>query len=169
MATKDYSSVQEHKVADALGWDVVVGSGARPCVPGDIRCDSWLGECKTHTEPGHKILFDLAVWNKIQQEADAMHRSPVLIVDDGTQDLKHTWVLCRDISIDCHDVGMIDPPFPIRKNISFDHEKVMSQLKSLYKLSGGSIVFNYMCLEVRWSGQIVVVMPFETFLAVNDR
>ena len=69
MATKEYSSVQEHKVADALGWEVVTGSGARPTVPGDVKSDKWLGECKTHTEKGQKIFFDLAVWQKISKEA----------------------------------------------------------------------------------------------------
>lgn len=169
MATKDFSSIQEKKVSEALGWEVVVGSGARPCVPGDIRSDSWLGECKTHTESGHKIFFDINVWDKIQQEADSSHRSPALIVDDGSQDLKHTWVLCRNVSVDCHDLGMVDPMFAIRKNISFDHEKVSAQLESLYKANGGSIVFNHICMEVNWNNQVVVVMPFETFLAVNDR
>lgn len=169
MATKDFSSIQEPRVADALGWEVVTGSGARPCVPGDVKSDQWLGECKTHTEPGHKIFFDLAVWDKIQKEADATHRSPALIVDDGSQDLKHTWVLCRDVSVSHTDLAMTDPNFAIRKNISFDDTKVAEHLKSLYKSGGGSIVFNHICIEINWNNQMVYVMPFETFVAVKDR
>lgn len=169
MATKDFSSVQESKVADALGWKVVTGSGARPCVPGDVRSDKWLGECKTHTEPGQRIFFDLAVWEKIQHEADVQHRSPALIVDDGSQDLNKTWVLCRAVSISYEDMAQVDPNFAIRKNISFDHTKVADYMKSLYKTSGGSIVFNHMCMEIRWGGQIVCVLPFTEFMKVNDR
>lgn len=169
MATKDYSSVQETKVASVLNWEIVTGSGARPCVPGDVRNDSWLGECKTHTEPGHKIFFDTDVWAKIQKEADVSHRSPVLIVDDGTQDLNHTWILCREVSISCVDIATADPNFAIRKNISFDHEKVSQYLKSLYKSGGGSVVFNHICLEINWNGQSVLVMPFDTFAKVYDR
>lgn len=169
MATKDHSSIQEHTVADALGWEVVSGSGARPCTPGDVKSDKWLGECKTHQDAGHRIFFDTEVWQKIQHEADISHRSPALIVDDGSKDLNHTWVLCRDVSVSHFDLAMADPNFTIRKNISFDDAKVAEYLKSLYKSGGGSIVFNHICLEINWNGQMVYVMPFETFIAVNDR
>ena len=143
MATKDYSSVQEQKVADALGWEVVTGSGARPVTPGDVKSDSWLGECKTHTESGQKIFFDLAVWQKVEKEADATHRSPALIVDDGSQDLSHTWVLCRKVSVDTTTMGMGDPYFAIRKNISFADDRAHKHLESLYK-AGGGIVFDHL-------------------------
>lgn len=169
MATKDFSSVQESKVAAALGWKVVSGSGARPCVPGDVKSDKWLGECKTHTEKGQKIFFDLAVWNKIQHEADVQHRSPALIVDDGSQDLNRTWVLCRQISISYEDMAAVDPNFTIRKNVSFDHVKVLEYMKSLYKSSGGSIVFNHMCIELNWGGQDICILPFNEFMEVYDR
>ncbi len=168
MATKEYSSVQEHKVADALEWEVVTGSGARPTVPGDVRSDKWLGECKTHTEKGQKIFFDLAVWQKISKEADATHRSPALIVDDGSQDLNHTWVVCRQVSSDTSTMAMCDPCFNVRKNISFDHDKATTYLKSLYK-TGGGVVFDYICFELTWNDEKVLVMPFDTFCKVNDR
>ena len=35
--TKYYSSIQEDKIARFLGWDKVVGSGARALHPGDIE------------------------------------------------------------------------------------------------------------------------------------
>ena len=169
MATKDFSSVQEKKVADALGWEVVTGSGARPVTPGDVKSDSWLGECKTHEEKGQKIFFDLAVWQKIQKEADATHRSPVLIADDGSQDLNNTWVVCRKVSVDTTTMGMGDPNFAIRKNISFSHDKVKSHIESLYKVGGGGIVYDHICLEVRWDNQDMLIMSFLTFMKVKDR
>lgn len=93
MGTKEFSSKQETKVACFLGWDVVSGSGARDCHPGDIMSDDWLGECKTHEKPGHTIVFWLKVWDKICEEAMAKHRYPLLIVDDGSQNLCKTWVM----------------------------------------------------------------------------
>lgn len=168
MATKEYSSVQEHKVADALGWEVVTGSGARPTVPGDVKSDKWLGECKTHTEKGQKIFFDLAVWQKISKEADATHRSPALIVDDGSQDLKHTWVACRQVSVDTTTMAMSDPYFAVRKNISFEDVRTKEYLESLYKLGGG-IVFDSISLELTWNNEQILVMTFDTFTKVFDR
>ena len=131
MATKDYSSVQERRIADALGWEVVTGSGARPCVPGDVRSNEWLGECKTHTESGHRIVFMLDVWKKIQNEADASHRSPVIFADDGSQDLRYTWALCRSIAVDTTNLVTCRPSFHVAKNVSFVHNAVSDYLKSL--------------------------------------
>ena len=42
MSTKDFSSVQEHSIANSLGWKVVSGSGARNFHPGDIVSESGL-------------------------------------------------------------------------------------------------------------------------------
>lgn len=168
MATKDFSSRQEALLASSLGWDVVTGSGARPCVPGDIQNDAWLGECKTHVTAGQKIFFDLDVWKKITAEADAKHRSPALLVDDGSQNTSSTWVLCRQVSADTSTMAMCDPCFNVRKNISFDHDKATTYLKSLYK-TGGGIVFDYICFELTWNNENVLVMPFDTFCKVNDR
>jgi len=167
MSTKDYSSIQERCVSNALGWEVVTGSGARPCVPGDVRSDEWLGECKTHTEPYHKITFMLTVWDKIQHEADTSHRSPALIVDDGSQKLSRTWVLCRLISVDRTRLTIHDPNFKVTKNISFDHQVVTDYLKSLYTVDDGSL--NSPCIGISWNNQQVVVMPFSTFQMVKDR
>lgn len=93
MATKDFSSIQERRVAAELNWHVVSGSGARPCSPGDIESDQWLGECKTHTERNKPIVFYLDVWHKLKTEAMFRRKNPVLIVDDGSQQINKTWCL----------------------------------------------------------------------------
>ena len=99
MATKDYSSKQEKMVADLLGWKVVAGSGAAACFPGDVISDEWLGECKTHISKVSRISFKLDVWKKICDEAIAKHRYPVLIVDEGSQELANTWVMVKISSL----------------------------------------------------------------------
>lgn len=91
--TKYYSNIQEHRVAEYLGWEVVVGSGATATRPGDIVSAQWLGECKTHIKQGNKVVFYRKHWDKIKKEATSKFKYPVLIVDDGTQDIEHTWCL----------------------------------------------------------------------------
>lgn len=91
--TKYYSNIQEKTIADYLGWDVVAGSGAASCRPGDISSPDWLGECKTHVSPGKRIEFKLSVWTKIKDEAVSRFKLPALFVDDGSQKLTRTWVM----------------------------------------------------------------------------
>lgn len=128
-ATKQYSNIQERRVAEALGWERVVASGARDFHPGDVRSDLWLGECKTHTSQEHKIFFSQDVWNKLSAEALSQFRFPVMFVDDGSQRLDRTWVLLEskhlpDVKYDC------DYPSTIRKNIVFDHFDIVDYIKS---------------------------------------
>ncbi len=92
---KYYSDRQEHMIADYLGWSVVSGSGARSTLPGDIRSEDWLGECKTHKTPGQMISFKHKVWKKIQDEASSKFKFPALFVDDGSQTVENTWVMHR--------------------------------------------------------------------------
>nr|DAG33347.1 MAG TPA: hypothetical protein [Caudoviricetes sp.] len=99
MSTKDFSSIQENRVANYLGFSVVSGSGARDCHPGDIIGKDWLGECKTHVSKVSRISFKLDVWKKICDEATAKHRYPVLIVDEGSQELANTWVMVKISSL----------------------------------------------------------------------
>ena len=94
---KYYSNLQESKIASALGWKQVSGSGSRPFAPGDIKSNNWLGECKTHMKPDQPILFYFDVWDKIVDEASSQFRNPVLFVDDGSQKLSNTYCLI-DIS-----------------------------------------------------------------------
>lgn len=91
--TKYYSSRQEKLVADKLGWDTVVASGARNFHPGDVKSSKWLGECKTHTKESDNVVIKLSVWDKICQEASSEFKYPVLFVDNGTQTLLGTWAV----------------------------------------------------------------------------
>lgn len=93
MATKDYSSKQEKMIADYLGWECVVASGARDCHPGDIITDNWLGECKTHVTTGNRIKFMFRDWDKIIEEATSKFKFPVLFADDGSQKEQNTWCM----------------------------------------------------------------------------
>lgn len=121
MATKDYSNKQESIISDFLDWQVVPGSGATACIPGDIRSDTWLGECKTHTSPGKKIQFYTDVWNKISDEATSKYKYPAYFVDDGSQSLSKTWVLFDFKSVSALSPVIAEYPFTVRKNISFNH------------------------------------------------
>lgn len=91
--TKYYSSLQEQRIADYLGWSAVSASGARPFNPGDIKSSVWLAECKTHTSETDTITIDKSVWQKITNEATGCMKSPVLFVDNGTQELDNTWAI----------------------------------------------------------------------------
>lgn len=99
MATKDFSKIQESRIADYLDWKVVSGSGARDFYPGDIEGEFWLGECKTHTKPSETVVFYRTHWDKICAEAATKFKYPALFVDCGTQKVNDTWVLfdCRKV------------------------------------------------------------------------
>lgn len=92
-STKSFSTLQESSIARYLGWDTVPASGARSFHPGDIECETWLGECKTHTTEISSIVFDIKVWKKLAIEAMSLGKRPVLFVDNGTQNIHKTWVM----------------------------------------------------------------------------
>jgi hypothetical protein len=100
MNNKYYSNRHEKMIAEYLGWKQISGSGARPFAPGDINADQWLGECKTHITPGHKIHFDIKIWNKIAEESASQFKQPAYFVDDGSQKINRTWVIfyAQDLS-----------------------------------------------------------------------
>jgi hypothetical protein len=87
------SEKQEHLVAEYLGCKVVSGSGARPFNQGDVTGYSFLIECKTHNTEQQNIIFYKKHWIKISEEAIAHGRFPALVVDNGTQSIKNTWVM----------------------------------------------------------------------------
>ena len=95
--TKYYSTIQEHNIADYLGWSVVPASGARPFNPGDVKASNWLAECKTHTEPKDKIVIKKDVWIKLTNEARSLMKSQVLCIDNGTQKIRNTWCVIPKI------------------------------------------------------------------------
>ena len=166
--TKVYSSKQESMVAQALGWQVVSGSGAAPCAPGDVKSDDWLGECKTHASL-QKIFFDLDVWKKIKEEAYATHRKPVLFADNGTQDLKHTWCLCSKSNLNLASLLTVALPYAIRKNVTFDDEKASQTLKKTGSAYCIGEVFAGIIYQAQWAGESVVIMPFSYFQELVNR
>lgn len=159
MATKDFSKVQEKMIAQCLGWEVVAGSGAAACCPGDIISDAWLGECKTHVAPGHKIYFNKDVWAKIKEEAVVKRRFPVLFTDDGSQKSNRTWCLLHENRLDLEEFI----PYPItkgvNKNISINHEDLMNLYREARRIAGNKSI----ALSTEWNGEKVVVMPLSEF------
>ncbi len=116
---REASSKQERLVATLLGWRVVSGSGARPTHVGDIISDDWIGECKTHVDPGHRIVFAADVWKKIKDEANSKFKYPVLICDDGSQTTEYTWCMFDKLDT-VIDYDVISYPFEVRTNVTFD-------------------------------------------------
>lgn len=107
--TKHYSSTQENRIADYLGWSAVSASGARPFTPGDVKSCDWLAECKTHTSVTDLLTINKSVWKKISTEAKGCMRKPVLFIDNGTQELKNTYAVVPKrvcIGISLHKVDL---------------------------------------------------------------
>ena len=167
-ATKVFSSKQESLLASELGWGVISGSGSRPGAPGDISCDDWLGECKTHEAPGNKIFFDALVWDKIQKESVVKHRSPALLVDDGSQTTKDTWVLCFAHSLNLSRCLVAPLNFSVRKNISFSSDKGHDYLDDVFKKNGGGIAFDYAIYGTNWCDKEVCILPFRVFKEIYN-
>lgn len=162
MSTKDYSSVQEKTIAEYLGWEVVSGSGARPTIPGDIKSEEFLGECKTHTKPDQDIVFHLDVWNKLKDEASSHMKFPVLLVDDGSQKLSNTW--CMLLFIPMGDYQIVDAPSFIRFNlqsISFKNDMMNKYHDKKLRSSSDSVFY-----EVEFGGSIVYITRISEFAAV---
>ena len=160
MATKDYSSVQEGKLADYLGWKVVSGSGARNFFKGDIESNEWLGECKTHVSTGNKIQFKKDVWDKICKEAISCHKSPVLFTDDGSQQFKMT--LCLVPLSRMYGQKCIPFPSKIRTNIQFEHIDMYTDIR--FNMCSGYVVTGF-GTEIR----DVVVTTFDNFANLFGR
>ena len=161
-ATKVYSAKQEKLVASTMGpdWSVVTGSGAAPCVPGDVIGPDWLVECKTHTEYTDKILFKADHWKKIKSEATVKHRCPALVTDNGTQKLDHTWIIVKERNIDNLQVINIEPlTYKGTTNINISESDLKLQFKSM----------NQPCdvplrgLRARIDDDVVVIMSLRDF------
>ena len=164
---KFYSNKQEKTLSDSLGWKQIGGSGAAPCAPGDIKASEWLGECKTHTKE-HSIYFDISVWTKIKNEAFGHNKKPVLFVDNGTQSEAHTWCLCMDKNINQSSLLVVDLPFAVRKNISFDDKKGHDALHTVYKRYVGEF-YQGVVFHCKWENEDVLIMLFETFKGVYKK
>ena len=128
-STKYFSNKQEKLVADSLGWSVVSGSGARGLHPGDVQSEDWMGECKTHETPGHKIVFYSSVWKKIVDEASSHFKFPVLFVDDGSQKIENTWCMFSQKPAIRHlTTNYI---YSLKTNVSFKSEELMHHRKEI--------------------------------------
>lgn len=159
MATKDYSKVQESMVADFLGWEVVSGSGAAACHPGDVISEDWLGECKTHVKPGQKIFFSKSVWKKICDESMVKRRYPVLFTDDGSQRANKTWCLFSYRQLNLEEVDPFnDTTYLKRTNISFEHLQMILNYQEICLDSDKHRVF-----LLPWGDDTVAVCPLTTF------
>ena len=166
--TKMFSSLQENRVAKELGWETVSASGARPFNLGDICSENWLGECKTHTADAKSIYFNRDVWEKIKSEATYHHRKSIIFTDDGTQSLDSTWCVCLSNSIEKNNIYTIPGKLYIKKNISFNHGKQMSDLKSVKRSTPDMFRGCAFVYELTWLGDPVYLMPFASFKQIVE-
>lgn len=162
MNSKQFSSLQENRIADYLNWSVVKGSGARPTAPGDIISSEWLGECKTHEVSGKPIYFNLNVWTKICAEAQSKFRRPALFTDDGSQSLSTTWCMFNV------DLGMPSNVkyMPIKSNrssISFEHTRQLQQYAELYAKQPDAIWCYVQKVDVDSHTMNVGIVPISIF------
>lgn len=154
-SAKYYSSKQEKMIADHLGWSVVTGSGSRSTHPGDVESDEWLGECKTHKGPGHKIKFDHSVWKKIVDEAASKYKFPVLFVDDGSQTMRNTWCMFHTSpSVECLSTNYL---LPVKSNIIFDSSVMEGHRKSIQ--TDKPVIY-----VVKNSDKVVFISTFNDFV-----
>lgn len=167
--TKYFSEKQEKMIANELGGYPVGLSGAGPANPGDVKTYDWLVECKTHTKPDQSIVFDVNVWKKIQDEAMAIHRKPVLVADDGSQSINRTWCMCRSNNVILTGLISTDLPVKVRKNVSCKHDKLSDGLKAATKgITASNSFFSGAVYELNFGNTDVVIMPFKLFKELFD-
>lgn len=163
MSTKDYSSRHEHMIADYLNWKVVSGSGAAPCVPGDVISYSWLGECKTHTSVQDDITFLDTWWQKIKEEAVVKWRKPVLFVDNGTQKSTNTWCLFPLSALDGKD--WTPESLKIKKNavnVKFNHLEMRRTYRNL-NVDGDTLIVLTSKIGKSDPNEMIGILPLEVF------
>lgn len=160
---KIFSAKQENMVAKYMGWKVVTGSGSRPFAPGDVSSYNFLVECKTHNVEQENIVFYKKHWIKISEEAQAKHKYPVLVVDNGTQTSDNTWVMLPKRMLAGDSVFRIFGLTNTSRSdstITFKH----STAQSLYRLGHQDYRINYF---PEWcNNEQVAIMPlveFKTF------
>lgn len=153
--TKYYSTIQEKQISKYLGWKPTPASGARPFNPGDIISEDYMGECKTHTKQVRRVEFVKAVWEKIESEAMSSFKTPVLLVDNGTQDIKQTWcmvpirVVAKDLSyVDNTEMKLLRES---GKKFSFKPSDWIEKMQ------------NSEYLRLRWGKHDVAVLTLTTF------
>lgn len=148
--TKYYSSNQEKYIANKLGWECVSASGSRDCHPGDIKSDTWIGECKTHIKIAKNITIKKSWWDKIIEESITSHKFPALFVDNG--DIKNLWVVVYDLEkIENYDI--IDIPLTIQTNIIFNIGQLPDNI--IYRIKPWNYKLNF-----------ALLMKFEIFCEI---
>ncbi len=155
--TKYYSLKQEKMIADYLGWSAVVASGARAFLPGDVRSDDFLGECKTHTQKQSDIVINKNVWKKISEEAVSILKRPILFADNGTQTVKGTWCITPERFLS--DKKVIQCSIKMKeteKKLSFSHE-----------IWNGLLGINC-CAVFKMCNESLLLMRLETFKFLNE-
>lgn len=163
MSTKDFSKVQEQRIADYLNWRVVPGSGARDFNPGDIESDDWLGECKTHVNPTDTIVFYRKFWDKICQEAESKFKYPALFVDCGTQKVGDTWVLFDTGRVRPNNAEFISTSIvKCEVNIRFN----IHEISRYYRSEVGNIVTDvFPVISVEFKGSTALgLLPLTAFV-----
>ena len=155
--TKDFSSKQEKQIADYLGWETVVCSGAMAAIPGDIKSDMWLGECKTHTEKDSKIKFYSSVWSKIVEEANSQFKFPILFVDDGSQKIERTWCMIPDSLAANYGYQLKNIPYRLGVSISFDGYDFKKLYKEIFD-EGIKVIYS-----AKWGNYNIAILPLDLF------
>lgn len=158
-STKAYSNKQEKMIQDYLGWKRVSASGARPFHPGDVRSDEWLSECKTHTKIVRRIDIVKKVWDKISIEATSSFKRPILFVDNGSQNIDHTWCVFQERFADFSKVKRAHDYityFDSYTKISFDHEQMQS------------VIGDGECATILISGKSLLLMRLTTFKSMLE-
>ena len=164
-STKSYSEVQETRVAKYLGWNTVVGSGARDFHPGDVTNDAWLGECKTHMSITPTLKFLRSHWKKIQAEALQQGKYPALIVDDGSQRLDRTWVMfpCRLITSENSSEVTMVADIKCGVNITFKLDIVADKYSKLCLDTSANISDSAIIVNAYYDSEIVGLVPISVF------
>lgn len=160
MNNKLFSNAQEKMIADQLSWRVVSGSGARDCYPGDVVSDSWLGECKTHTEVSDRVCFVKSHWTKICKEASSKFKYPALFVDNGSQKSAHTWVIFPFKCCNASDFkATLSLPVEIRKNIVFSDKYMRIVYHDDCETNDGYVVYKIEAFD-----DDLALLPFSSFV-----
>ena len=159
MTNKEASTKQEKMVADYMGWHVVSGSGSRPFRPGDVKNEHYLMECKTHTTEQTNIVFYKKHWDKIVIESTSTHKRPVLITDNGTQDVSRTWVIVHwnTLPENCHVILGLNNTSRTENTMTFNaYESAMN-----YRLGYRDSDINYFIEN--FGEDTVAIMPLTEF------
>ena len=98
----------------------------------------------------------------------AIHRKPVLVVDDGSQDERKTWCLCRAANLNLSSYVSVSFPVSVRKNISCSHDLMRDSLKGGTAPYSGSF-YEGGVFELNWNGTDVVVLPLVIFKEIFEK